>query len=419
MIIKNFKQIALSKEREMLLDILDFGLQKTKPEVVLKSQIKRVKDTLYIQDLKIDLSKKKSVIVVAIGKMAGNTCAFLEKLLYDKIKKGFCIDVSDKDLKLIKHQTGTHPYPSKINATFSENIVKSVSHLSKDDLVLAVVSGGGSSLFCMPHEVECQKGAEIFKELTKKGANIEEINTVRKHLSLVKGGNLAKYAYPAEVVSLIFSDVPGDDISYIASGPTVKDHTTIQDAKRILKEYDVAYSGKFFETPKDDKYFERVHNILVCSNKIPLFAMQKRAKKHGIIAKILSFDLQGNAETIGKFLMENTEKGELLLAGGETTVKIKGAGKGGRNQHTALATLKYINKHLVFIACASDGYDNTEFAGAIADEITLKHARKKELNIDAYLENNDSFKFFEETGDFIYTGKTDINVSDLFMVYKF
>ncbi len=416
--IKNIKELSTNPEREKLLQVLDYGLEQTKSDVVLRSQIKREGDVLIIQEKEFDLKNFKQVIIVALGKAAGDSCKFLEEILKDKITKGYCIDVSDKDLKLIEHTTGTHPYPSEINANFAKSVVSLLSGLKKDDLVIAVISGGGSSLFCMPFDTECEAGVEIFKELTKKGATIEEINTVRKHLSLVKGGGLAKIVYPATLASLIFSDVPGNNIGMIASGPTTKDTTTVQDAKIILKEYDIAYQGELFETPKEDKYFENVFNFLVCSNKNTLQAMLKKANELKIYTKVLDQDLQMDANEAGKFLLSKTKKGELLLAGGETTVKITGKGKGGRNQHTALASLLSLETGDILISCASDGYDYTEAAGAIADQETLKKANKLGLDIKKYLEENDSFNFFQKTKDQIMTGKTGLNVSDIFLAYK-
>ena len=416
--IKNIKELSTNPEREKLLQVLDYGLEQTKSDVVLKSQIKRKGDVLTIQEKEFDLKNFKQVIIVALGKAAGDTCKFLEEILKDKITKGYCIDVSDKDLKLIEHTTGTHPYPSEKNANFAKSVVSLLTDLNEDDLVLAVVSGGGSSLFCMPFDTECEAGVEIFKELTKKGATIEEINTVRKHLSLVKGGGLAKIAYPATLASLIFSDVPGNNIGMIASGPTVKDTTTAQDAKMILKEYNIQYNGELFETPKEDKYFENVFNFLVCSNKNTKKAMLKKAKELGFFAKVLDEDLQMDANEAGKFLLSKTESGELLLAGGETTVKITGKGKGGRNQHTVLASLLSLEAGDILISCASDGYDYTEAAGAIADTETLKKAKELGLDIQKYLDKNDSFNFFQKTKDQIITGKTGLNVSDIFLAYK-
>ncbi len=416
--IKNLKELSITPKRKKLLEILDYGLLQTKSNVVLKSQIKRDGDSLFIQDKLFDLKKYKQVIIIAIGKASGDTCKFLEKILEDKITKGYCIDVSDKKLRIIKNTIGTHPFPSKKNVAFADSVISLVKDLKKDDLVVTVISGGGSSLFCMPFDTECEAGIEIFKELTKKGAVIKEINTVRKHLSLVKGGRLAKIIYPATTISLIFSDVPNNDISIVASGPTVKDNTTIKDARDILKKYNIKYKGKMFETPKEEKYFKNVFNLLVCSNKTTLNAMLKKATEFKISAKILSPDLQMNANEAGKFLLKNTKKGELLLTGGETTVKIKEKGKGGRNQHTALSALKYLEKGDVVISCASDGYDYTEVAGAIADDEVIKKVKKLNLNIQEYIDKNDSFNFFKKTKDQIITGKTGLNVSDLFLVYK-
>lgn len=416
--IQNIAQLSINKERTKLLEILDFGLEETRSAKVLESQLKRDGDALLIQDKTFDLGKFKQIIVIAMGKAAGDACKFLETIISDKITKGYCIDVTDKDLQFIEHTTGTHPYPSEKNAAFSNAVVSLVSNLSEDDMVIAIISGGGSSLFCMPFDTECAAGTEIFKRLTSDGAPIEEVNTVRKHLSTVKGGGLAKIAYPATIVSMIFSDVPGDDIGLVASGPTVKDSSTIEDAKNILNKYEIRYEGNFFETPKEDKYFEKVFNFLVCSGKNTLLKMSEKAKELGIQSRIFKSDFQADADEAGKILLENTTPGELLLASGETTVKVRGEGKGGRNQHTVLASLEYLKKGDILISCASDGYDYTDAAGAIGDWDTIEKSQNLHLSVPEYLNNNDSFHFFEKTQDHIQTGRTGINVSDIFLVYK-
>jgi len=419
--IKNIAELALTEERKKLLEILDYGLEETRSSVVLNSLMRIEDNKLHVSDKVFDLSNYKRVFVLGIGKASAEACSFLENLFGEKIHAGYCIDVQERDLKKIELTIGSHPHASEKNYNFTKNAVSIFDEMTEEDLFVSVISGGGSSLFCMPFETECVSGVEIFDGLTKKGATIEDINTVRKHLSSVKGGGLAKVAYPATVISLIFSDVPGDNLEMIASGPTVKDTTTVDDARRILNEYGVHYSGDLFETPKDDKYFEQVYNFLACSNKTTLYAMMKKAKELGIFAKVLSLDMQGDAKLAGKFLLDNTQKGELLLAGGETTVKITGSGKGGRNQQTALEALKAVEEdplESILISCASDGYDYTDAAGAIADRETLKKAKEMNLNIDEYITNDDSFNFFEKTKDQIMTGKTGINVSDIFLAYK-
>ena len=251
------------------------------------------------------------------------------------------------------------------------------------------------------------------------GADIFEMNCVRKHLSRVKGGQLAKIIYPAKLISLIFSDVPGDDLSTIASGPTVKDETTVREASAILAKHRILEklnlpSVKFVETPKDAKFFENTENILFVSAKTALRAMKDKAEDLGFDVKIFSQHFQGEAEKLAsEIIIANNQKHQALLGAGESTVVVKGNGVGGRNQHLALAALLSISENQVLITLASDGHDNSESAGAIVDSSTLLRSKTLNLEPSIYLQNNDSFTFFEAVGDGIDTGLTGSNVADL------
>jgi len=280
--------------------------------------------------------------------------------------------------------------------------------------------------------IPLKKYIQVNQELLKSGANIYEMNTIRKHLDLVKGGGLLKILYPAKVISFIFSDVPGNDLSFIASGPTVKDKTNITDALRIIKKYKLKSVRKedLIETPKEEKYFKNVKNILALSNLTALRAMKEKAESLGLKAKILTDNLKGDVKEVAKFLFQEIKrsKEKVLIVGGETTVKVKGKGKGGRNQELVLWFLKtqtyayltqtYEDPNFIIISINSDGWDNTEFAGAIGDKLTLEKAEKLKLDIDKFLENNDSFHFFEKTKDGIITGRLPVNVSDLIILYR-
>jgi glycerate-2-kinase len=300
-----------------------------------------------------------------------------------------------------------------------------IKGVTEKDLIITLISGGGSSLFCLPNNISVETLIEITKNLTQKGANIFELNTVRKHLSGVQGGQLAELCYPAKVISLIFSDVLGDDISMIASGPTVTDKTTVAEATQILSKYDLLDfylpSGKELkETPKDPKYFENVKNILVVSNKNALEAMKNKAEGLGFETSVESQIISGYANQVGKEMVSKkaTPK-SCLLFGGETTVKISGNGVGGRNQEMALAALSEVQPNSILVCAASDGWDNTDHAGAIADTELFQKAKKLGVSPKEYLENSDSYNFFKKVGGAIYTGKLGSNVSDLYiMLYK-
>ncbi|TSD03567.1 MAG: hypothetical protein Athens071426_204, partial [Parcubacteria group bacterium Athens0714_26] len=256
--------------------------------------------------------------------------------------------------------------------------------------------------------------------------DIEKINTVRKHLSLARGGFLAKYIYPAKAVSLIFSDVPGHSIEFVASGPTTKDTTTISDAREVLWKYntlkDLNISNlDLIETPKHNKYFKNIDNILVVSNEVALRAMADKALKLGFQAEIITNNFSGEARNLGKeFVSKLEEKNPktVLLYGGESTVTVRGDGKGGRNQELALSALRYIKDNQLLVSVASDGRDNCELAGAICDIISRIKVKNLGLSVEKYLENNDSYGFFVKTGDYLLTGDTGSNVSDLIIAIK-
>ena len=347
----------------------------------------------------------------------------IQSILRNKISCGYVLDLKEGSLGNIVCKVGTHPLPTKVNIQATKELMDMLSVCEEGDLVLCVVSGGGSALLCQPHDMACDTEVTIISALTVKGATIQELNTVRKHISSVKGGNLAKIIYPATCISLIFSDVPGDDIGIVASGPTVKDSSTNRQAAEILEKYNVLEmcqmpSCNLLETPKDNKYFAKIHNILFVSAQQALKAMEEKAEDLGFKVKIFSKNFQGEARELAPNIIMESKKGECLLGAGESTVKITGKGVGGRNQEMALAALSVISENQVLACVATDGHDNTESAGAIVDKTVLKRSAVLKLDPKTYLENNDSFTFFQSLGDQIITGNTESNVSDFFVCLK-
>jgi glycerate-2-kinase len=462
MIIKNFKSLALNKERRIALEIVEAGLEALDYEKI------DFEKYLYQHESTRILTRNntnKNIYLLGFGKGSAKIADILGKKI--KFKEIYVIDVKPTDqygfktdkrglfinqsMKRYQYESvldphksvvfyfkGTHPLPSRKNFLFTKKIIKRFQgKLTKDDLVIVLVCGGGSAMLIYP-KINLKKYIQVNQELLKSGANIYEMNTIRKHLDLVKGGGLLKILYPAKVISFIFSDVPGNDLSFIASGPTVKDKTKIADALKIIKKYKLKNVRKedLIETPKEEKYFKNVKNILALSNLTALRAMKEKAESLGLKAKILTDNLKGDVKEVAKFLFQEIKrsKEKVLIVGGETTVKVKGKGKGGRNQELVLWFLKYAdlygsktdntdNKNprssaFLIISLNSDGWDNTEFAGAIGDKITLEKAEKLKLDIDKFLENNDSFHFFEKTKDGIITGRLPVNVSDLIILYR-
>ncbi len=428
MIIQNFKQLSKTKARKVALKIIDSGLNALKYENFLKENFKIQNSVLKIKNKKYNLKNFDNVYLVGFGKGSFAIGRFIKRKLKKYLKESYLIDVSQKPIKHnLNHLEikGTHPLPSRINFQFTQKIIKRFENkLSEKDLVIVVICGGGSAMLVSPAKIDLNKYININQQLLKSGANIYEMNIIRKHLDQVKGGGLAKILFPAKVISLIFSDVPGNDLNFIASGPTIKDKTNLQQAIKIIQKFKIKINKDWLiETPKENKYFKNVDNILMISNLTALKAMEEKAKKFNLRAKIFTDNLKDDVSKVAKKILREIKKVKenILLFGGETTVKVKGQGKGGRNHELVLWFLKYLLKEkedYLMISINSDGWDNTPFAGALGDKLTLEKARKQNLNIDEFLKNNDSFNFFKKVKDGIITGRLPFNVADLILVFK-
>ena len=426
--IKNLQTLATNDERLSALKIAEAGLEAIDTGQVIEGVVRLADNRLSIADEEFDLTKINRLLVFGIGKCALDAAEKLEKILGDRVSGGRVIDVRcSPNLKKIISCEGDHPFPTERNIEHTKDLLTDLSGLSESDLVIFVVSGGGSTLICQPKDFKCEDEQAVVKMLFDRGATIQELNTLRKHLSLARGGQLAKAAFPARVVTLVFSDVPGDDLNFIASGPFVKDHTTIQEAKMVLERYDLEnkfdfLKDKIFETPKDDKYFSRVSSKLVVSNRLALEAMAAEAGRRGFRPEIRTVTMVGEAEEVAKVIareLHNAEPGTAFFYGGETTVTVRGSGRGGRNLTVALAAMSELVTREMVLALASDGHDNTEYAGAIADTELLMAAIDKGINPADYLARSDSFGFFEASGYHIDTGPTGSNVADLIIGLKF
>lgn len=420
MLIQNFDALATTPERKIVLQLIETALESIQPEEAFNKNVGLNENTLRILDSSYDLTLFEHVYLIGFGKGSAKNAKLLEDLLGNKLTEGFVIDTEEQDFKKINFTKGTHPVISKANVDFTEKVITKYSRLTEKDLVLIIVCGGGSAMFEYPHSVTLEQKINIEKSLLKSGATIIEMNKVRQHLSDVKGGGLAQILFPATVSTLIFSDVPGNDISYIASGPTVKTDSTIDDAASLIQRFNIQGVAResFIENPKDEKYFKNVQNHIVLSNLTALNALKDKAPTLGITATIFSDKFQSIASEAGKKLIDETKSGEILVAGGETTVHVTGNGAGGRNQEVVLGSLSNIQAGTIIASFASDGWDNCEAAGAIGDSETIRKAQEQNLSIEEYLKNNNSLDFFTKTDDAILTGRLPSNVSDLFIIYK-
>ncbi|MDP2630507.1 MAG: DUF4147 domain-containing protein [Candidatus Uhrbacteria bacterium] len=416
--VKNTKALIRgSVARKNALLILEAGLQAIDPMVAVQEKVVIKNNVLLCGNARIDLRKFKRIFFVGIGKAALSTARGVEVTLGDLLTDGIALDIRTGPLKHIRSIAGTHPFPSEKNIRATQEIKAMISGLKKDDLVITAITGGGSALLCSAPEMTCEEEIDVVHRCFAAGATIEELNTLRKHISDIRGGGLARIAYPATILSLIISDTPGCSMDMVASGPTLYDPTTVKDARAIQKKYALPQFS-LFETPKEKKYFSRVYNTLLLCNMDALNAMHHQALSLGYKAKVLGSALSGEARTVVHRYAQDIGVREVLIGGGETTVTIRGKGTGGRNQEVVLGALPFLDKGMVVASINSDGLDNTDAAGAIADHETRIRAKKIVCAPREYLTRNDSYHFFEKLDDLIRTGHTGTNVSDLFVLLR-
>ncbi len=416
--IKNYAEIAISKNREIVLSGIKKALDSIDTKNIIKNNIILKDNVLKIQDKEFDLNLFEKIKVVGFGKSACDAALALEEVLGDKINQGIVVGLNKITCNHIETFVGTHPKPSLTNVAPGKRIYELLKDSTEKDLIITIVSGGGSALLCYP-ESECIQGEKLYNTFLKSGQTILEINTIRKHLSLLKGGGLAKLVYPATVIGLVFSDVPGDKFEEVASGPTYKDETTISDAQKIIDKYNL---GDFdlIETPKEDKYFEKVFNFILVDNKTAVLSLEDTFKNLGLKTKILSTSMYDEVEKNINEIFQAKENNTVILAAGEPRLKVYGnRGSGGRNLYMALKALKLNHFHndTVFVSLASDGMDNGPYAGAFADSLTLEKVKNLNINIDEALNNFDAETAFKKTNDLIITGPTGANVSDLMILF--
>ena len=419
--IKNYKEIATNTHRKDALEFINAAFNAIQPQAVLKEQVSLEGNVLHIQQQSFKLNDYERVFMIGFGKGSSGICQLLEKILGYHLTEGYDIDIEKVAFKKIHFTLGSHPLPSQENIDYTNTVLSCVKDLTEKDLVIVVICGGGSAMFESLVGLSLNSLVKLFKDLLRSGATISEMNSIRKHVSKVKGGGLANHLYPARVASLIFSDVPGNNLSVIASGPTVKNSNTIYDTKKILEKYQLEKDineSHLQAAPTDEKYFDHVSNILMVSNMTAITSMRTLAEKLGYKTRLYSDRLQGEAKTMGELLITQTKKGEILFAGGETTTHVTGKGKGGRNQSLVLGSLPHLDENTLIASFDTDGKDFYGFTGAIGDIQTVQKASEKHLDFQKYLDNDDSYTFFEKVGDGIDTGDLESNVSDIMFVMK-
>ncbi len=444
--------------RRILIDVLERALDAVKPKILIKRAVIIDKNQLKIHNLSLDLTQFRRCIIIGGGKASGAMAAELENILilYGKIPfngvinipKG--LEIDDKNFSgRIKLNFASHPIPDDDGINGVKSMMDLIRNTSNNDLIFCLISGGGSALLPLPMKgLTLGDLTDVNSLLLASGANIKEINTIRKHLSAFKGGRLAKAANKngePTIISLIISDVIGNRLDTIASGPTVPDQTTYEDAINYLEKYEIfnkipesvrkfllsGYKKEIPETPKkEDPCFLKVHNFIIGSVKDATKAAENYLRQKKIEVKYIQEKIKGEAReygliTLNKF-MECINKKDTygsnkiaLIGTGELTVTIKGKGIGGRNQEMLLGFLDMLEKKkddfsFSLISGNLDGIEgNSEAMGAIVDNYTIKKYKDMNLNPLVFLKNNDSNTFFKMLKDEIITGYTGINVNDL------
>lgn len=433
--------------RERVVSIMSSALEAVDPAEAIRRQVRVDDNILTVGGRVYDLDRYKHIYVVGGGKASSPMALAIEQLLGDRItagsvnvKYGYTLPTSVIQL----HEAG-HPLPDQAGVKGTDILIQLIKRATNDDLVICLISGGGSALMVAPSEGITLADMEAFTQVMLScGATINEINTIRKHCSRIKGGQMARLAYPAELIALLLSDVVGNPLDVIASGPTVADTSTFSDAWGIVDKYGIAHrlptsmvqrlqrgkAGDIAETPKTgDLALKKVHTQVIASNEIAAQSAIEEAKRKGFNTLLLSTFIEGEAREVAlvfaAIAKEIRNSGlpvptpACIVAGGETTVTLQGKGKGGRNQELALAAAISIAgmEDVMVIGLATDGTDGpTDAAGALADGTTLVRAQALGFSAQKHLVDNDSYPFFDALGDLLLTGPTNTNVNDLTFV---
>jgi glycerate-2-kinase len=429
--------------KKMAEQIFTHSVEAVHPSQLIHQAVKLNANKLHIAGQQIDVETINHIYVVGAGKATAPMAEALEEIVGDFIKEGIILVKHGHTLPLRKIETieAGHPVPDEPGVKGTQAMLQLLKKVTDKDLVIVLISGGGSSLLIdLPPDCSLRQLQECFQILLRSGATIVEMNAIRKHLSQVKGGQLAKLCYPAKLITLILSDVVGDPLDVIASGPTVADPSTFADAWQVIEKYklhnqipsairkhlEMGIQGIVPETPKPaDPIFRSVSNFIIGSNTIALEAARQKATQLGFHTSILQANITGEAREVAAMLVKearkvsadaNYSKPACLLMGGETTVTVTGKGLGGRNQELVLVAALTLQAHenIVILSGGTDGSDGpTDAAGAIADGQTVIQALHSGVDAQTFLDANDSYYFFKKAGGHITTGPTLTNVMDV------
>jgi glycerate-2-kinase len=432
------------------------ALAEVAPKNLIGKSVIRKADTLFVQEKRYELSAYENIYLIAFGKAAPAMAESLMDILGNRVQAGLVVALPGQKISLpgINVLEAPHPLPDERSLDAGREILALARAAGQKDLVVILLSGGGSAQACLPLVgISFEDKRHITQELMFRGADIAELNIVRKHLSAIKGGRLADAAFPAEIVNLVISDVIGDDLEAVASGPAHWDSSAFGDALGVLQKYDLwdnaprsirdiineGRNGKLPDTlKKNDRVFEKVSSFIIGNNALALGAARLKAERLGFKTIILTSTDRGEARLAAKIYVsllvslavsgKKLEQPRCFLSGGELIVRVKGPGKGGRNQEFVLAVLSEIERHTesgplsgrdwLVASLGTDGIDgNTDAAGAWASRATIQKSRELGLDIQRFLDDNDSYHFFQKAGGLIVTGPTGTNVMDLRMFF--
>jgi len=418
--------------RKNALAICKAALRAADPEEALLRHVRCEDGVLTAGGAKYRLKRIKNIYVVGAGKACAPMAKAVEKLLGKRITAS-CVIVKDGHtlpLRRVELREASHPVPDERGVAAAQEIAALAARAEADDLVICLISGGASALMPLPVDgftLEEKQG--LTRQMLAAGANIHEMNAVRKHLSGIKGGQLARAAAPAQVLTLILSDVIGDDLSTIGSGPTAPDPTTWETVDEILARFGLVLPRPVprVETPKPgDPLFERVRNVIIGSNALSVDAAAAKAKELGYRPLVLSTTIEGETKDVARMHVQIAREVQragrpvappaCILSGGETTVTLRGNGMGGRNQEFALVAGMELQgvPGIVALSAGTDGTDGpTDAAGGLADAGTVERALANGRRARAELEANNSYAFLEASGDLLKTGPTRTNVMDI------
>jgi glycerate 2-kinase len=434
--------------RDHAVQIFSAAVRAVQPHYLLPKHMRWQQHNLLLGDQVFGQNEIDKLYIIGAGKASAAMAREAELILGNRINDGVIVTKYEHafPLKIIRCVEAGHPVPDEMSLQAGRDIIRLLKTAGENDVVIALISGGASALMVdCPPDVILSDLQQVFNRLLQCGATIQEMNTVRKHLSAaIKGGQLMRTAWPATVISFILSDVIGDPLDSIASGPTVPDHSTFAEAWEILRKYQLTgqlpvsiirwlqlgLNKQIEETPKaGDIIFSKSFNYLTGTNRIALEAAAAAAQALNYTPVIITDSLKGEArdkayELVMQVKNYNGPRPACLLLGGETTVTIHKPGKGGRNQEFALAALSAMQKEFspgeplpVILSAGTDGTDGpTNAAGAVADEHVIQTAKTRRLDADAFLAENDSWHFFHEAGGHIITGPTQTNVMDIVVV---